>query len=277
MLVLAIDTSTPQVTTGIVSLPDVNVAADTDTLVSRTHLDARAHNEVLVPLIVECLDAAGVARADLDAVVVGCGPGPFTGLRVGMVTGAAFADALGIPVFGVCSLDSMAAVDEGGSSVDGSVDSMVVTDARRREVYAARYSGGSRVWGPAVLKAADVPEESRPGTGVGVPALIRGSVTHATQVAEAFGSADAGAGAGADAGIAVEEAYPTPAGLVRAALDEIRTVSETETAPGATAEPAPLVPLYLRRPDAVPPTPRTPSAALKLRKPADNGETGESA
>ena len=235
MLVLAVDTSTPQVTTGIVSLPD----APTDTLptllAGRSSLDARAHNEVLVPLIVECLDEAGVTRADLDAVVVGCGPGPFTGLRVGMVTAAAFADALGIPVYGVCSLDSMVA--------DG--DSLVVTDARRREVYVARYADGARVWGPAVLKATDVPAES----GGVTPAVIRGSEQHATQVAEAFG-----------APIEVEAAFPTPEGLVRAALEEIRS----------SDEPAPLVPLYLRRPDAVPPTPRKPSAALKFRSPGES-------
>lgn len=228
MLVLAVDTSTPQVTTGIVSLPDVTL------LSGRCHLDARAHNEVLVPLIVECLDEAAVTRADLDAVVVGCGPGPFTGLRVGMVTAAAFADALGIPVYGVCSLDAMAA--------DG--EELVVTDARRREVYAARYADGARVWGPAVLKATDVPAES----GGGTPAVIRGSEQHALQVAEAFGGQ-----------IAVDATFPTPEGLVRAALDEIR----------CAAEPAPLVPLYLRRPDAVPPTPRKPSAALTFRTPGN--------
>ena len=90
--------------------------------------------------------------ADLDAVVVGCGPGPFTGLRVGMATGAAYGHALGIPVYGVCSLDAI--------GIDTTGEVLVVTDARRREVYWARYRDGVRVDGPAVNAPADVPTDA---------------------------------------------------------------------------------------------------------------------
>ena len=79
---------------------------------------------------------------DLEAIVVGCGPGPFTGLRVGMATAAAYGHALGLPVHGVCSLDAIGIVAGGNL--------LVVTDARRREVYWARYRDGVRVEGPAV-------------------------------------------------------------------------------------------------------------------------------
>jgi tRNA threonylcarbamoyl adenosine modification protein YeaZ len=187
MLILAIDTSTPAVTAGVVSLEGVDVLAECVTI------DARAHAEQLTPNVVAALADAGLTVADLNAVVVGCGPGPFTGLRVGMATAAAYGHALGIPVHGVCSLDAI--------GIDTAGDALVVTDARRREVYWARYRDGARVDGPAVNAPADVP-----------------------------GAAEA---------LARPPAYPTAAGLVR-------------VVPDWTADPAPLVPLYLRRPDAKP-------------------------
>ncbi|ODQ94616.1 tRNA (adenosine(37)-N6)-threonylcarbamoyltransferase complex dimerization subunit type 1 TsaB [Mycolicibacterium holsaticum] len=187
-LVLAIDTATPAVTAGV-----VRVDSPTQVLAQRVTVDARAHAEELTPNVVAALADAQVTFDDLEAVVVGCGPGPFTGLRVGMASAAAFGHALGVPVHGVCSLDAI------GIETTGEV--LVVTDARRREVYWARYRDGVRVDGPAVNAPADVP-----------------------------GAADVLAG---------PPRYPTPAGLVRAVADW-------------SAEPAPLVPLYLRRPDAKP-------------------------
>src|SRR5581483_707436 len=103
MFVLAIDTSSPAVTTGVVTVgPEVALAA------ARAPIAARGHGELLTPCIDACLHDAGIAPRDLDAVVVGTGPGPYTSLRVGLVTAAAFADALGIPAYGVCSLDAIA-------------------------------------------------------------------------------------------------------------------------------------------------------------------------
>jgi tRNA threonylcarbamoyl adenosine modification protein YeaZ len=186
-LVLAIDTATPAVTAGVVKLDGIDVLAQ------RVTVDARAHAETLTPNVLAALDDAGLTVDDLGTVVVGCGPGPFTGLRVGMATAAAYGHALGIPVHGVCSLDAI--------GVDTRGDVLVVTDARRREVYWARYRDGVRVDGPAVDAPADVPGAAE--------ALERPPV------------------------------YPTAAGLVRAVADW-------------TAEPAPLIPLYLRRPDAKP-------------------------
>lgn len=213
VFVLAVDTSTPAVTAGVVSRP-----ASTDTgepypttLACRVRLDARAHAEILTPNIVECLTEAGLSAADLDAVVVGIGPGPYTGLRVGMATAAAFGDALGLPVHGVCSLDAIAAdVAEGGSL-------LVVTDARRREIYWARYRNGVRTEGPGVLAPALVELD-------GVDS-VAGSASHAA----AFG-------------LPVHDVHaPSPAGLVAAAAADI----------ASGVAPAPLVPLYLRRPDAL--------------------------
>ncbi|MDV2474762.1 tRNA (adenosine(37)-N6)-threonylcarbamoyltransferase complex dimerization subunit type 1 TsaB [Rhodococcus zopfii] len=215
MLVLAVDTATPAVTSGLVRLGD-GAAQDLETLAVRVTENPRAHAEVLTPLILECLAEAGCEPADLDAVVVGVGPGPFTGLRVGMATAAAFGDALGIPVHGVCTLDALAA-DVFAADVPPGSDLLVVTDARRREVYWARYSGGSRVEGPEVRKPAEV---------TAAPSRrVAGSPAHA----ELF-----------DLPV-VPVHSPSPAGLVTVAASELT----------ARAAPQPLVPLYLRRPDAV--------------------------
>lgn len=148
-LILAIDTATPAVTAGVVRRHDDTI----EVLAERVTLDARAHAEQLTPNAVAALADAGVGVDDLDAVVVGCGPGPFTGLRVGMATAAAYGHALGLPVYGVCSLDAI------GIMAGGRL--LVVTDARRREVYWARYRDGVRVEGPAVAAPADVPGAGR--------------------------------------------------------------------------------------------------------------------
>lgn len=201
MILLTLDTSTPAVTAGIVRLDDCA------TLAQRVTVDARAHAERLTPNVVAALFDSGLTMADLDAVVVGCGPGPFTGLRAGMASGAAYGHALGIPVHGVCSLDAIGVLTAG--------ETLVVTDARRREVYWARYRDGVRTEGPAVNAAADVD----PGTA----GAVAGSPEHAALFDLPY----------------CQPGYPTPAGLVRAV-------------PEWSAEPAPLVALYLRRPDAKP-------------------------
>ena len=135
--VLAIDTATSAVIAGVVRRGDDGTI---DTLAERVSIDARAHAELLTPNIVAAVADPGLTLDDVDAVVVGCGPGPFTGLRVGMATAAAYGHALGVPVFGVCSLDAI------GIRTTGEV--LVVTDARRREVYWARYRDGVRTEGP---------------------------------------------------------------------------------------------------------------------------------
>lgn len=223
MLALAVDTATPAVTAGLVELEQVAAgapasdAAHPRTLAARVLVDARAHAEALTPLILECLAEAGAARADIGAVVAGIGPGPFTGLRVGMATAAAFGDALGIPVYGVCSLDAVAA---DCAAVLGPEDELlVVTDARRREVYSARYRerGARRVAGPEVGKPADLDPAGA--------TVIAGSPDH-TPLFDLP---------------ALDARTPSPAGLVRVAAPALL----------AGAAPEPLVPLYLRRPDAV--------------------------
>jgi len=220
VLVLALDTATPAVTAGVVEVtPDA-----TATRGVRVAHDARKHGELLLPGALAACTDAGVALPEIDAVVVGAGPGPFTGLRVGMVTAAALGDALGVPVHGVCSLDAIAAqVGE----VDGPL--LVVTDARRREVYWAAYDRGVRVSGPHV-DAPAVLVARIPGLGA---------------------AAAAGASATATGLPVLPPEAPTPAGLVACAVDALR----------ARARPGPLEPLYLRRPDAAAPGRRKPVTA----------------
>jgi tRNA threonylcarbamoyl adenosine modification protein YeaZ len=202
--VLALDTATPAVTAGVVELTADGIVERS----VRVANDARKHAELLMPGIVAACDEAGVALADLAAVVTGVGPGPFTGLRVGMVTAAALGDALGIPVHGVCSLDAIA---------DGLGAVVVVTDARRREVYWTAYAeDGRRTHGPHV----------------DTPAVLRERMP---EVRAAAG------GSAAVTGLpVVGPAAPTPAGLVAVAAPALRD----------GVVPGPLEPLYLRRPDA---------------------------
>jgi tRNA threonylcarbamoyl adenosine modification protein YeaZ len=160
VLVLAFDTATPAVT---VAVGTVDGGAEPQVLAESTTVDARRHGELLAPAIEEALSGAGRRPGDLDAVAVGVGPGPFTGLRVGLVTARTLVKVLGIRGFGVCTLDVLAY----DAAIDGRY--VVATDARRREVYWAQYDGGRRVDGPHVARPADVAVD---GPVVGEGALI---------------------------------------------------------------------------------------------------------
>jgi tRNA threonylcarbamoyl adenosine modification protein YeaZ len=144
-LVLALDTST---------VVNVGLARRDQVLATATIADRMAHVEQLTPLISECVATAGIRMADLDQLIVGLGPGPFTGLRVGVVTAQVLSYALGLPLHGICSLDVLAAQFAEASTGEY----VVATDARRREVYWARYSPvGVRLEPPKVSRPTDVP------------------------------------------------------------------------------------------------------------------------
>ncbi len=152
-LTLALDTSTT-VCVGYATDAGAPVGASVD--------DARAHAEQLMPLVVSTLAAGGYGIADVTALVVGVGPGPFTGLRVGVVTALTLGEVLGVPVRGVCSLDAVAAAWMRSGAPE---EFVVVSDARRREVYWARYAGGVRVEGPSVGAPSTVPSLPLAGPG----------------------------------------------------------------------------------------------------------------
>lgn len=217
MRVLALDTATTELVAGLANV-SATVSGGVDVITEKV-ISTRAHNELLVPTIAELLEGAGLAFSDLEAIVVGCGPGPFTGLRVGMATAQALGQALGTPVYGVVTHDAVA------KGVDAE-SALIVTDARRREVYWARYENGQRVAGPDVVKPAEL--DCPPVAFCSVPEQLAAQL-----------SVDAD-----------EVTYlpPRTAGLVAAA--------------DFSAPPAPLVPHYLRRPDAVPPKQKPRSPAL---------------
>jgi tRNA threonylcarbamoyl adenosine modification protein YeaZ len=237
--VLGFDTATPAVS---VALHDGERV-----IASASALDARRHSELLTPMIAKVLADAGVPRTDLDVVAVGVGPGPYTGLRVGVVTARVLGSVLGLPVHGVCSLDIIAVAARGGlgpppqaataaeaspradtaASFGPGREFLVATDARRQEVYWARYDAACRrVAGPQVGRAGSIPGAAELAVaGAGGP-----------QYPEAFGEV-------------IGPAYPD-AGVL------CRLVAGSLTAPSPSHPPLLAAdPLYLRRPDAREPGP----------------------
>jgi tRNA threonylcarbamoyl adenosine modification protein YeaZ len=206
VLVLAFDTATPAVTAALHDGDRV--------LAESTTIDARRHGELLVPTIELVLGEARAALRDVTAIVAGSGPGPYTGLRVGLMTAQGLATTLGVPAYGVCTLDAVAY----GSGLTEPF--LVATDARRKEVFWARYADlRTRLDGPFVERPAQVPVEGLPVVGAG---------------AELYGEAF-----GPSAG----PPYPYAGALASLAAERL--------AQGIPLDPP--RPIYLRRPDAVVP------------------------
>jgi len=205
VLLLALDTATPAVT---VALHDGQ-----DVLASFSQVDARRHGELLLPAVDRVLAAAGVTLDAVTAIVVGTGPGPYTGLRVGLMTADTFGLALGVPVHGVCTLDGLA------YAADLEAPFVVATDARRKEVYWARYEDSrTRTGEPSVDRPADIAERV-----AGLPAVGAGALLYP----DTFPAAH-------------EPEHVSAAALAALAAERLAAGAEL---------PAPR-PLYLRRPDA---------------------------
>lgn len=204
---LAIDTST-QVCAGL--------SGNGDQVISRAVGDNHSHVELLVPTIESLLAEAGAALADVERIGVGVGPGPYTGLRVGLSAAVTLSLVSGAPLRGVCSLDLIAA--QWTATGSAPEEFVVASDARRKELYWARYRDGVRVGSPQVAAPARLPELPLAGPGVDVYPQLLGT----RRPAEAPRSIDAG--------------------FLAAHLDEL---------PDAGVEP-----LYLRKPDAELPSAR---------------------
>ncbi|MGW2596878.1 tRNA (adenosine(37)-N6)-threonylcarbamoyltransferase complex dimerization subunit type 1 TsaB [Streptomyces klenkii] len=210
MLLLALDTATPAVTVAL---------HDGDKVVAEARqIDARRHGELLLPSVDRVLREAGRKLDAVTDIVVGVGPGPYTGLRVGIVTAATFGAALGVPVRGLCSLDGIAYA-AGQAGLEG--EFVVATDARRKEVYWARYADArTRATEPAVDRPADLTEKLAGLTVIGAGAVL---------YADAF----------TDVRADMPE-HQSAGALASLAAERLRTGGEF----------LPDQPLYLRRPDA---------------------------
>lgn len=205
-MLLALDTATPLVTVALHDGADVVVELTADA--------PMRHGEQLAPLVAAALERAGVVRQDLTAIGVGVGPGPFTGLRVGLVTARTLGYVLEIPVYGVCTLDVLAVEAVATGAVAG--EFAVATDARRKEVYLATYDAeGGRLDGPVVGKPAALATE-RPVVGQGAE-LYPDAFPHAAGPTR-----------------------PSAGWLAHAIAEELVELRDPE-------------PLYLRRPDAAAP------------------------
>ncbi|MFI6394740.1 tRNA (adenosine(37)-N6)-threonylcarbamoyltransferase complex dimerization subunit type 1 TsaB [Nonomuraea sp. NPDC050547] len=205
MLVLAFDTATPAVTAALHDGDRV--------LAESTTVDARRHGELLVPTIEKVLAEARVRLREVTAIVAGTGPGPYTGLRVGLMTAQGLGTALGLAeVYGVCTLDALAY----GTRRDEPF--LVVTDARRKELFWARYDDArTRAEGPFVDRPADIPRDGLPVAGADLYPEVLGE--------------------------AVAPPYPLAGFLAALAAERIAAGQPLD-------EPRPI---YLRRPDAVEP------------------------
>jgi tRNA threonylcarbamoyl adenosine modification protein YeaZ len=224
VLVLGFDTATPAVSVALHDGERIRAEALAPPGSPGEPNGARRHGELLAPMIAKVLAGAGVSRAELSAVAVGVGPGPYTGLRVGVVTARVLGSVLGIPVHGVCSLDLIAAE----AAAARGREFIVATDARRKEVYWARYdAAGRRLEGPLAGAASSI------GGAAGLTAAGGGAQLYP----EAFGEVTG-------------PAYPDARTLCEIVARRLGGRGPDEGPPLLPAEP-----LYLRRPDAREPGP----------------------
>ena len=228
-MLLAFDTATPAVS--------VAVHDGTRVLAMRTSDDLVRHGELLAPAIAGVLAEAATDRRDLTGIAVGVGPGPFTGVRVGVVTALVLGESLGIRVDGVCSLDVVAGDVVRRGLTDGAF--AVATDARRKEVYWATYDAtGKRLEGPGVQRPEDLAAQLTQ-----VPVFGRGTRLYPASLSREGASRE-----GASRSPQVTEPLGPDAGVL-ADLVVHRAVELVDP-----------VPQYLRRPDATPPGARKPAS-----------------
>ena len=201
MNVLAIDTSV-----GV----SVAILRSNGELTQSQAVDHGMQGELTAELISQVVTESGLEISEITDVVVGVGPGPFTGLRVGLVTAAVFAHARNIPIHGICSLDAIA--------FDYAKPCVVVTDARRKELYWARYEG-KRIGEPQVSKPEDLLAQFPDSEFVGPGAQL----------------------------------YPD---FISGKVSELKAGSLAKLFATGTAQLVDVSPMYLRKPDAVEPTTR---------------------
>jgi N6-L-threonylcarbamoyladenine synthase len=227
---LALDTSTEEVAVGVGEVSAAGVR-----LLGETNIDVpRASLTHLVPAITRLLESADLTIRDIDAVVVGRGPGSFTGVRIGVSAAKGIAQGLGMPLYGVNTLDAIAERSAGRVGLIG-----VLGDAMRKEVYPALYrvtlTGLERLSPDAVSAPAQVAQE---WSALGEPVLLAGNALR--KYAEVFSDA-----MGAAAIFAPDALWsPTGASLLEASW---RTLLWRSQGDGDVAT---VLPVYTRLSDA---------------------------
>jgi tRNA threonylcarbamoyladenosine biosynthesis protein TsaB len=243
MIILAIDTASAAVS---VAVHDGDAV-----LAERETPPSPRHAELLAPAVGEALAEVGLSPRDVTAIGVGVGPGPFTGLRVGLVTARVMGHALGVDVHGVCSLDVLAA---GAARLGLTGEFLVATDARRREVYWGRYVADppsvGRVSPNGALGGGRNGASSGPSAGV-TPSWRRLEGPHVSVPADvkSAGLPVAGRGAMLYPGALLEAGDDAREPLDPTAGDLAGIVATALRTPEASGVLMPPDPLYLRRPD----------------------------
>jgi tRNA threonylcarbamoyladenosine biosynthesis protein TsaB len=207
---LALDTATMRTSVALLD--------GSQTIIEVSRDGATGHGEALPALVAKVMK--DITFSDLKTIAVGIGPGPFTGLRVGIAFSRSMAWALNIDLVGVCTLDALA---HGYLTLapDVSGDFAVATDARRKEVYWASYDrSGNRRDHPIVIRSNEMSVDLRllPTVGSGAAIYAVDFISH------------------------TQPLFPTASAIGQLALKKL-----------ASGEPLSTEPLYLRRPDAVPP------------------------
>ena len=207
---LAIDTATARTSVALLDGPR--------TIVESSREGATGHGEALPTLVAEVLQS--ISTNQLEAIAVGIGPGPFTGLRIGIAFARTMAWALEIKVVGVCTLDALA-YDYLNRVLAPFGDFAVATDARRKEVYWAAYDRhGIRKDEPIVVRSSDISDRL-----LRIPTVGSGALLYSNDFPQN-----------------VEPIYPSATAI------GLLGFAKLDSGEALTTEP-----LYLRRPDAMPP------------------------
>lgn len=220
MITLALSTSTPRASVALVH--------DERVLAAVTYEDPRGHAERIFTLIDEALAAAHLSRPDIGLVACDIGPGSFTGVRIAVASAKGIAVGLGVPLAGVVSLAAMAAqareIEPGHSLVAAAID------AKKDELYVAIYDGDQVVMAPSHL----------PRGGIAARLAEVAAGRPFVSIVDASTFADF-AGPGAARALVMP---PSASWVARLAAARIP--------PNAAPDPAEVVPLYVRAPDAIP-------------------------
>ncbi|WP_029068911.1 tRNA (adenosine(37)-N6)-threonylcarbamoyltransferase complex dimerization subunit type 1 TsaB [Jonesia quinghaiensis] len=234
MAILSVDTS---------AAVSVSVLTDSGVELSSAHVpQERRHAEELTPLIVRTLDRARCLPSDITTVVAGRGPAPFTGLRVGLVTAQAFAFGVGATTVGVCSLDAIAAQAAYERGYKPGTRVMVLSDARRKEVYYGHYQVG----------------ETTPEAPGGLPHLVTldGPGVMRPQDLAQSGLLEQCVIIGRGADLYRDDMPADAIDSEAPSVPSTTVLAQLACAALARGEDLPATPLYLRRPDAQVPAAR---------------------